>query len=299
MQKRGQATIFIIIGLILITGAFFLFQIISLSQTESRGDSVPEATSTKSFITACLDSSFATALDNVAKNGGRATTTKSFVDQTFGIPYWFFLGSEVKPTIEFIEKEIAKETASILEGCLDDFSSFRSQGFTIVPIYEVIDPSNPLFNDSFESMPQISVEVHDSISKATYTPRLSFRKDGESKVTELSHFSTQKAVGFGKLYDLSNEVLTFLVEDEDVVCMTCLAFLANENDVSIEYERYGGDYFFSLHDPFTELRLHWSAGYGDPTGIILPVELYFEEDLFDTLPSDLQNHFFNVLGGER
>lgn len=121
LDKRGQVTIFIIVGIVIVVGILILFYLF-------RGPSIlsPQITPPRDFIQNCMDESVRDSLDRVYRNGGEA-------DISFGVKYqgedynYLCYNAEdylscynLHPLLEDqIESEIEDATKDDLQECFD------------------------------------------------------------------------------------------------------------------------------------------------------------------------------------
>jgi hypothetical protein len=161
-NKRGQITLFIVIGLILLLAAgitIYLFTISEpkiLEQAElPRVQKVPaEAEPIRQYVRSCIETIAKDSLIKVGEHGGYIDTT-GFAYNPFGttdgnavqfsrgseliIPYWWHMESQndcfsncdfdsKRPTIKQIQKQLENYMDQNLESCLGNFEAF--QGYT-------------------------------------------------------------------------------------------------------------------------------------------------------------------------
>jgi len=294
MKKRGQITIFIVLGIIIlaVTGiSFFIFN--SFSPVVG----APDSASIENFIQTCIDSSLEEAVNTVAKNGGYSSFTKSFTDSLFKVKYWYFVGDSIMPSLKAIEEQIAIETRSLLDNCLDDFNVFKKEGYEVINSNIVSDDAEVLTDaySAWDNLPIITIS-NDNI-RALFPMQLILRKGEVSKLFDI--YAGGVNVPFGLFYDLSKEIIDLLISSPESICLSCLSMIGNKNNIVIKYERYGADYFMTLEGPKKEFTLHWAAGYSGPRGILVPPDFYFDYNLFDDLTEEQTKHVLNVLEGNR
>ena len=141
--KIGQASIFIIIAIVIVAGVaiFFIAQnVLDVSGETGRFGEIV------SYYDQCLQENARDAIDLAGVQGGRVyagdyiegSEYAPFGNQLdflgFGVPYWFSVEGngivrENVPTKTELEQEIGKYVSENIENC--DFDSFRDRGFTI------------------------------------------------------------------------------------------------------------------------------------------------------------------------
>lgn len=132
MEKKGQTTIFIVIGVILILTMSILVYLQNREQNEIENAYVNERETIQNFVQLCVDKTSQDALFFFGLTGGEYTN-KVFnnylvYDKYYKIPYYFYYKSEM-PSIYSIENNIlATYVNNNLKRCLKEFSIFK--GFT-------------------------------------------------------------------------------------------------------------------------------------------------------------------------
>ncbi|MDP3989857.1 MAG: hypothetical protein Q8Q01_01480 [archaeon] len=137
MQKRGQVTIFIIIGIIilLVAGSFFFLKD-NFGDTKSINQ--VETASVTSFIEQCLEKSTTKSLYTTLNNGGYNQypldlSLLSFTEKenVFALPYYFQNKQSSLPSLNTVADQTALGAIPIYEECLDNFNFFKEKGYVI------------------------------------------------------------------------------------------------------------------------------------------------------------------------
>ncbi|MDD5133195.1 MAG: hypothetical protein PHD81_02270 [Candidatus Nanoarchaeia archaeon] len=156
MEKRGQVTIYLIFGfviLILVISAFFVRQYIIQSNIDiniAGTGTVPEqAVPIKTYIDSCVYDITKQAIITLGMQGGYiqlprddlpVTPMTPFSNRLESFPglytaYWFYetsngIQQEQIPTIESMEKEIGDYVSNNLAECIDGLNQFTNQGYS-------------------------------------------------------------------------------------------------------------------------------------------------------------------------
>jgi len=147
MKKRGQVTLFIILGivlLLLISIILFLYQ----SQRTRPEVIEPEFIPIKNYVEECIGVVTEEALDLLGTQGGYVEIPReieldpnsyiSFGNGIVKVPFWYYLGTDRMPFLykdegsPSIQGQLENYITENIEICLDDFSVFEEQ-FTIKP----------------------------------------------------------------------------------------------------------------------------------------------------------------------
>ncbi|HLC65593.1 MAG TPA: hypothetical protein VJI46_05735 [Candidatus Nanoarchaeia archaeon] len=136
MKKRGQVTLFIIVGIVMLfsIGLFIFFR------SEITKPRIPvaeiELTPVESFVTACIDSLAFDAIERIGDQSGYVVIPESVRSnhnsylQIFGfgdaiVPYWWYKGVSAIPSLDYIKNEISAYVENNLKVCLGDFGPLR------------------------------------------------------------------------------------------------------------------------------------------------------------------------------
>lgn len=151
---KGQVTIFIIIGLVLVLAIGIVLVV--------QKDSIPELQSVPSnaqpvadYVTACIDQVGKDALTIIGLQGGYISLP-AVIDRNpnahlrndpQGIvktPFWYYEGEDRTPPINFMEREIASYLKTNLPACINNFEAFSEQAVVsqkgdLIPVVQIAD----------------------------------------------------------------------------------------------------------------------------------------------------------------
>ncbi|MFH1052828.1 MAG: hypothetical protein V1740_00250 [Candidatus Woesearchaeota archaeon] len=146
MLKKGQVTLFIIIGifLIIIAGSYFL---IRLASEEPAKIISPKIMPIKEYVESCIELTAIRGLEIQGKQGGyidipeniRFNSRAYLRNDLFGNiehPFWFYDGINNSPTLDMTKSELTRYIENRLQNCLN-FSGFND--FNITPMLNVPD----------------------------------------------------------------------------------------------------------------------------------------------------------------
>jgi len=165
-NKRGQITLFIILGLVLLIGA--ALYVYYTNKVQISTTTVPKYTGdagqVQTFVDNCIEQVGRQGIIELGRHGGyinplsRAYTLTSLnYDQTdqsesdmaflnsndisTGIPYWYYYKSDnscwhcdvssLAPTVQLMEAQLGVYVDNNLDQCLDNYNSLKDQGFDI------------------------------------------------------------------------------------------------------------------------------------------------------------------------
>ena len=132
MKKRGQFTLFVVLGVVLLiligVGLYFKEDITStLSGSLSYPSEIQEVVD---HIQECVDGASVNAVKGIALTGGyfgAAELSVYLEDQEIFVPYYIYEGSDETISLEDLELELGEYGATLVDSCvaLDQFSSFE------------------------------------------------------------------------------------------------------------------------------------------------------------------------------
>ncbi|GEM_PF-5563386 len=227
MLKRGQVSVFIIIGILilLISGIFFYY--FSVFETKEQGSHYPFSDPIKTFVDQCLETSANKALTQVLSQGGYfvyPSTLNLFEFEEEGmlykLPYYFSYGKTDIPSLEQIAKQVSQGTEQYLIECLNDFSSFRKEGL-------IIKVESPILTTTFSDTKTItSLEYPITVTK------------GESTQT-FENFRFIKPFNFKQKYEQLATLLEFQQEASESFLVGSFSSLAAKQQGEFSFEQLG------------------------------------------------------------
>ena len=228
MNNKAQATVFIIIGMIVLIGAGIIFYASNLQQKEEIAPGVfvaieeipTEIDPVSSFVSSCLDDVSMAGLNILGQHGGyidisaqkdfrisddpTESDAVSFAPGSeLKIPYWWHLSgknecegacafSSERPQLRDGENSIESQLESFIEkelpSCLGNFEELREQGFEI--------------NELGDINADVRIAQEDVVVILDYGLEV---KKGELE-TRLSQFFTRVPVNLEKIYNLATEI---------------------------------------------------------------------------------------------
>lgn len=139
MEKRGQITAFIIIGVLLLVIVALFVYISAEDQRETIETEAVEATETmtappiKSYVEECIRKSAQDALYAFGLQGGYLELSEGlYVDLDYTqVAYSYFEGQDIALTTEDLNLQFTRYMKEAVAECVDDFKVFKAQGYTI------------------------------------------------------------------------------------------------------------------------------------------------------------------------
>ncbi|MBW2966297.1 hypothetical protein KY342_04295 [Candidatus Woesearchaeota archaeon] len=151
MNKKGQITIFIIIGIILLLSvALFIFLRQEITIFRPREVVPPELVPVVNFMDNCLNELGTEAAHIIGATGGyidfpdgikqnplSSLSLAPFDIERGRVPYWYYEGQRRIPTIDFMEDQMNHYIEDRYRDCINDLAEFRQQ-FNITELGPII-----------------------------------------------------------------------------------------------------------------------------------------------------------------
>ncbi len=199
-QKRGQITVFIIIGLIVLL-TYFLLSYYKKETIEETEMIQPELIPVQQYVQSCTKNLAQEAMEIIGVNGGyiyfpywiqnnpNSYLKLSPIDELKN-PYWWYDGNDAIPPLDFIAKQIEDYTKAGIPACIDDFSAFHQQ-------YNIIELGN------FNVITEVGEE--DVTVKTIYPIEI---KDKFNKtLAKLQNFPVTIPIRLKKVYQLGTKIM--------------------------------------------------------------------------------------------
>jgi hypothetical protein len=217
MNKKAQATAFIIAGIVIVsmifTGVYFREQIFNslTKDTLAEQPTISQIEKVKSFTKDCLQESLDDGTYEIGLKGGHLTipagdfpptaynpmtnSLNIFGSEGLSIPYWSFLTPNNLektqiPSKQEMETELSNFVESEVVSCLNDYTLFKSEGYNI----------------EFTA-PKVAIEIGNEavIADVEMTLNINYKESSQT----FSKFKTISNVPLGKLYARSLELFEY------------------------------------------------------------------------------------------
>lgn len=235
MHKRGQVTVFIILGILilLVVGSIFLFISDSAKRSaEVEAEKVQQAiqmsASIKSYVESCLNNVGTKGPYFIAKRGGYFNLPDKFFNEFPPTAFYIYDNKELIPTREDVGEELSKYVDAQIEYCLD-FSSFKG--------YEIEISSSKTSSIIGKNNIEINMELPITIKKG----------DTVQKLNDFQIFLNENRLA--KSIVVANNITKQISNNPENLCFTCIFNVANQNDFDLIIDSYDeSTYLFQLND---------------------------------------------------
>src|SRR3989338_5158290 len=218
MLKRGQVTVFVVIGLVVLAVAIGIFFLVGKAQKENLILAQEQGSSSHSlrlqvegFVQSCMEEKLIEALDVVSTQGGllRYDSKKALLLDDRFVGYGFIDG-QVSLDEEEFEKNIAFYVDLLLPECTAGFVTFEKIGVTVtekeVDSYsrEFLEEYN-LTEEDFVSVSSVTIKDDEVDLQVEYPLQV---QKGDEKV-EIDSFSISLASPLGRGITQSRDFLEY------------------------------------------------------------------------------------------
>tara|TARA_Y100000310_G_scaffold282433_1_gene303645 strand:- start:12273 stop:13010 length:738 start_codon:yes stop_codon:yes gene_type:complete len=226
-MKRGQVTIFVIVGLILviILGLLYYFQgDFKIDVKQQRLSS--ELEETRDFIYECLEETSKEAVYEVSLQGGYYNLPINSINNS--VPYYHFNGNKDIPNKNVIEDSISSYVDDTIDFCINDFYVFDNISINADNIKSKVSIKESNINILLEY--PITIEKNDIIVK------------------DDQEYNVNLDIPIISMLDISTNIIFNFIEEDGDICASCIIDLALDNDISIELIQGFNEDIFILED---------------------------------------------------
>lgn len=233
MNKRGQITVFIIVGILIlgIIGGFLYLKDKAAKKGIEETEGVLEVESIKMHVERCLEKSLIKGTKDILSKGGHynfpsdletwESTEESTEEETTELPYYFKRDKTFLPSAGDMEKELSKAAEYFFIECIGNFTIFNNSG------YEIKAEDKPAINATFRK--------ETIVSDLIYPLEI---KKGEIK-KDLKVFSGKIIFSFPEKYQIIKDYLIKQKEEPGYFLSGELSSLAYKNGFKWNFKQYG------------------------------------------------------------
>lgn len=206
MQKRGQFTLFVVLGIILVlaVGLFYVFQdeLFSFAGISSELSYPSEVSEVVDHVQECVDASAYEAVINIGYSGGYySLPSQTYVADSYAVPYYLYDGEDLTLSSDGLTEELNDYITALVSSCIDvtEFSDFTiSTGDVSV--------------DSSIEQNLVSVTVDYPMTVAV----------AESSYSLAESYETSVDANLGWVYGIATQIVAADLENPDEIDYTTL-----------------------------------------------------------------------------
>ncbi len=206
MKKRGQITVFVIIGILVILGFFIFFYLREKTTFFSPEVVVPqEIAPIKRYVESCMQDIGEKAVIRLGMQSGYVEVPEEIamnpqayinVGGPVKLPYWYLNGNDISPSLSTMQSQISEYVSENLKSCLKNFSDFDE--FIIEEKGEIKTKT---------------VIAEEEVVITTEYPLVIKNRKGD-KITEWSLYTSSVPVRLKKIYRLAKGIMN--AENKDM-----------------------------------------------------------------------------------
>ncbi len=233
-NKRGQATIFIIIGILIVAGVV-LFFMLREDTIESTTEQVPsEIQPVHTYVQNCLDKAVEESIFYIAERGGYYNIPNNLESDVFESPYYIKDGKITMITKSEMESELSKAIKKNLDTCITGFYEFED--------YEIIEGSISVSSSIKDELISIEVNYPLKIIKGNFAHNL-------------KKFKTEKEARLGMVYEAISQYIQEQKEVKEGFCISCYLSISEDYDLITDiFDTSKGSKIFIVTDYNTKIN---------------------------------------------
>ena len=226
-MKRGQVTIFIIIGLFLTFGALIYFLLLQ-PQVKASQD-VAQFAPIEQFLQSCFKTKAEESLLMLTHQGGYRDPQDYVSYSSYHLPLYATSQATTYPTLQDISQQLAQETSRKFKICLEQLSTFNQQGFEIDAVPEI--PVQVYLGDRIKLLAQTQISASKGNQEkefGTFDIILHFNLPEAHRAVELfmNKYNKDRTIPLSYIIDLSrSEYIDFSMIDFTNYTIITLFFL--------------------------------------------------------------------------
>jgi len=199
MQKRGQLTIFIVVGILLVAllGVILYFRQDIIEQEPP--EVIPEYLyPVRQYVESCLESTTEDAVILLGRQGGYIympdrilyDPTASIPSGGVVVPYWYYQGNSRVPTLDGMQEEINKYVEDSIDRCIGGFLSL-----------------NQTFEVSIGGNKTVKSQIDDEVISVHMKYPINARVRGQTSEDKITQYNSELKIQLKKIYELATEIM--------------------------------------------------------------------------------------------
>ena len=216
-SRKGQITIFVIVAILIVAGIVLFFYV--KEKSSSLTPSIPqEIQPVYNSVQSCLKKTAENALTSIGEQGGYIFISEDIPSIKGQIPYYLIGKKRIVPTEEEIGLNLAKFVEEELEFCTLNFKELQPQ-------YNISGKLN-----------KASASISNNNVKFSLNYPLTITYKGSSY--QLNDFNIEIPIKLKTIINVSQEIISPPMRNNDTLCLTCIYQLAKEDNISIQIYNY-------------------------------------------------------------
>ncbi len=214
-MKRGQITIFIVVGIIIlfvVAGLLFMRDYFEKGEIEVKEEKMIESVqfggNVQTYIESCISQTAEAGVEFISKRGGYYNLPELSQDY-LELPYYLYFNEDYSITKEEVELELQKYVDEMLSFCFEGFVYFEEKGYSI-------------------DEGAIKTEVHVFPTTLNVVVDLPILVSKENLENQIFLFQVDINSNLGSMLKVVKEFMQIQMEDPASFCVSCLYELNDE-----------------------------------------------------------------------
>lgn len=220
IKKKGQATFYIILVVIiaLVVAIYITLSSTNEVSTEANDNAVKfeGADAINSFVESCMQEMTYSGILKMGLQGGYIRMPEKYLSTIYAdVPYYYYNGDDLSPTIEDMQNELAYYINHNIDDCIYNFNAFKDKGFII---------------ETGKRSTTVTIGDKEVIVNLNYP--VTIVKDSDRKSFE--KFTYKKAIRLKDIYDIAQNIMVKVYEDPNSIDQTNLLDLMQKYNLQID-----------------------------------------------------------------
>jgi len=234
MQKKGQITIFIILGFVLLVVFLVLFYSGSYEEIELKSPTDIEAGNFKSFIENCNEITATKGAYYIAAHNGHYTLPDDYTEEGKYVFNYVYQrskpGLNVSLTLDEIEKNYEQYIRYNLHVCTDNFKAFKAIGADI---------------EEGQVIADATIQTNKILVNTIYDIKVQY-KDSYYEIYELEPIEIP--VRLGLMYNVSQIILDWIIQKPSLISTGYINELMKQIGMNTSIDAFGTTSAYVIYD---------------------------------------------------
>lgn len=236
MIKRGQISIIIILGSVLLLSAV-LVTLYEKGYFGGRIEDDPSTLAIKDYFTSCLEATAKEGASYIGEHGGfyNLNDARIRTEKPYSTSYYFFIGLKAMPFTGQVEDQLEMYIEDHISDCSMNLSVFQSQGFVL----EVGEPEA-----------KVSIAMDDMVVDLDMPVKII----SEDRTRTIDMFEADVKTKLGRMLLVADDIINRQMLDPDYIQLSYIYNEASKNElyIDIQQDADSATYFYVVNDESKE-----------------------------------------------
>ena len=240
-KKRGQLTLFVIVGIVIVIGIvlYFLFNGSIIPEQQKTFNS--KANILQSEIFDCFENVYSNSLMTIGFQGGFYNVSDGAYNGFAIIPYYYKSGELMAPNLNLVENELATLVKDqITYYCLDYYTEVQASSSTLnmnFSGFDLADEDFPRFNIDYNNL-DVNVKIDKGSVSFDVDCDLTVIQDEKNIILDLSTGSNKLDSDLYDMFNIASFIVNDLEKNEESICASCLYDMTKNTDLTVDIAGY-------------------------------------------------------------